>query len=315
MIEALRTELAELSEKLDRIRKIDAMVKDLQRERDDLLLRQTERKKVLLKEEAEVDRLERVTLTSIFYTILGRKDDKLRKEDQEAYTARLNYETAGRQLSHCEMHLAKLTKEKADLSGCPLQYQKVYEEIQKLLRRDPDYANRLCPLEKQLGIAESQIRELDEAIRAGHAVQQQIESIADSLDSAEGWGIGDMLGGDLISTMAKHYHLDEAQDSVEHLQKLLSRFRTELADVSLDANLGTMNADGFLRFADYFFDGLIADWTVLSRIHSSQERVQELHEQIANILSILTDKKTVQIHEKASIKNKINKMVAMAPNC
>lgn len=227
----------------------------------------------------------------------------------------MNYETAGRQLSHCEMHLAELTKEKVDLSGCPLQYQKVYEEIQKLLRRDPDYANRLCPLEKQLGIVESQIRELDEAIRAGHAVQQQIESIADSLDSAEGWGTWDVLGGGLISTMAKHSHLDDAQTSIEYLQELLSRFRTELADVSLDANLGTISTDGFLRFADYFFDGLIADWTVLSRIHSSQERVQELHEQIANILSILTDKKTVHIHEKASIKNEINKMVAMAPNC
>ncbi|MDF3000334.1 MAG: hypothetical protein K0Q48_453 [Bacillota bacterium] len=314
MIEVLRTELAELSEKLDRIRKIEAMLKNLQLERDDLLLRQTERKKALLKEESDVDRLERVTLTSIFYTILGRKDDKLRNEDQEAYSARLKYEAAERQLSDCEMHMEELKREMSSLSGCPLQYQRVFDEIQKLLQRDPNYANRLCPLEKQLGIVESQIRELDEAIRAGHAVQRQIESIADSLDSAEGWGTWDMLGGGLISTMAKHSHLDEAQTSVEYLQKLLSRFRTELADVSLDANLGTMNTDGFIRFADYFFDGLIADWTVLSQIHASQERVQELNGQIANILSTLTNKKAARIHEKASIENEISKLVATPAN-
>jgi len=33
-----------------------------------------------------------------------------------------------------------------------------------------------------------------------------------------------------------------------------------------------VNVDGFLRFADYFFDGLFADWAVLDRINQSQEQ-------------------------------------------
>ena len=102
---------------------------------------------------------------------------------------------------------------------------------------------------------------------------RQIDMIDEKLGRAQGWGTWDMLGGGLISDLAKHSNLDEAQAGAEYLQTLLSRFRTELADVRISAQTGQVNVEGFLRFADYFFDGLIADWTVLSRIHKSRESV------------------------------------------
>ena len=105
---------------------------------------------------------------------------------------------------------------------------------------------------------------------------RQIENIEGSLNSANGWGAWDMIGGGLVSGLVKHSHLDDAQAGTEHLQILLSRFHTELADVYVDAQIRAVNIDGFLRFADYFFDGLIADWFVLSRIHDSQENINQV---------------------------------------
>ena len=63
----------------------------------------------------------------------------------------------------------------------------------------------------------------------------------------------------------------------------LQRFQTELADVkvTLDTNL---NVDGFLRFADYFFDGLIADWAVKDRIGRSKEQLQRTRSEIGHAL-------------------------------
>ena len=43
------------------------------------------------------------------------------------------------------------------------------------------------------------------------------------------------------------------------------RFKTELADVEITADL-QITVDGFLKFADFFFDGLFTD---LSLIHIS----------------------------------------------
>ena len=42
--------------------------------------------------------------------------------------------------------------------------------------------------------------------------------------------------------------------------------------------------DGFLRFADYFFDGLFVDWMVLDRIQQSQAQVENTADQIKGVL-------------------------------
>lgn len=95
-----------------------------------------------------------------------------------------------------------------------------------------------------------------------------------------------MLGGGVFADMAKHGHLDDAQDYVVQLQNQLRRFRTELADVQVDGNM-QVNVEGFLRFADYFFDGLFVDWTVLDKIKQSQANVWDTMDQIQNVMSQL----------------------------
>ena len=61
---------------------------------------------------------------------------------------------------------------------------------------------------------------------------------------------------------------------------LLNKAQKAHADVQV-------NVDGFLRFADYFFDGLFADWTVLDKIGQSQDQVQSTKHQIENVLTRL----------------------------
>ena len=48
-----------------------------------------------------------------------------------------------------------------------------------------------------------------------------------------------------------------------------------------------VSVDGFLRFADYFFDGLFADWAVMDKISQSKSSVQSTKSQIESVLSRL----------------------------
>lgn len=73
---------------------------------------------------------------------------------------------------------------------------------------------------------------------------------------------------------------------METLQTQLRRFKTELADVTIDADI-QVSIDGFLRVADYFFDGIFADWAVLDQIHQSQEQVHQTRSQICGVLDHL----------------------------
>ena len=123
---------------------------------------------------------------------------------------------------------------------------------------------------------------------------------------------GDMLGGGLLTDLAKHSHMDEAQAGAEHLQVLLSRFKTELADVHITVQTGQVNVDGILRFADFFFDGLIADWTVLSRIHDSQASVSQVEEQVSSALSRLESLRRSRETEKARNEQDLEVLVQSA---
>lgn len=309
MLEDMRKELKELSGKMERKNKIESMLISLKQEEIELMEKEYELRSILAKENHDVERLQSTSITSIFYSILGRKEQQLDKELQEAFVAKLKYDVAIRQKEQCSNRKDILFKEKQELNGSDDRFRQVFSEIQVLLHSNPEYAEKLCDLERQLGEITNQLGEVDEAIAVGNACIIEIKSIEDSLSSAEGWGAWDLMGGGMISAMAKHSDLDNAQTSAEHLQVLLSSFRTELADVKIYQNMGQVNIDGFLRFADYFFDGLIADWSVLSRIHDSQKSVSQVANQVSMALEQLENIHKRNEVNKASLENEIAQLV------
>ena len=115
---------------------------------------------------------------------------------------------------------------------------------------------------------------------------QLLSAVLNSLDSAEDWGTWDMLGGGLLTTMAKHGHLDDAQAGIGWAQQCLSRFRTELADVR-DMELPQVQVGEFATFADYFFDGIFVDWYIQSRINDAQRGVEAVDSRVCEVLNRL----------------------------
>ena len=168
-----------------------------------------------------------------------------------------------------------------------MQYAYALKEKVKLLKATATpVSEKILQYEEQISGFENQKKEIREAISAGNKAKNIAEQVLSELDDAEGWGTWDLLGGGLISDLAKHSSLDDAQEEIEHLQVQLRRFKTELADVTIRAEM-QVNIDGFLRFADYFFDGLFADWAVLDKIEESQSEVKNIIKQIQAVLDKL----------------------------
>ena len=113
-----------------------------------------------------------------------------------------------------------------------------------------------------------------------------VNEVLETLDNAEGWSTWDVMGGGLMADLAKYEELDNAQKQVEQLQVELRRFKTELSDVEITADL-QVTVDNFLKFADFFFDGLFADWAVLDHINQAQSRVENTKGQIKRVLALL----------------------------
>jgi hypothetical protein len=67
----------------------------------------------------------------------------------------------------------------------------------------------------------------------------------------------------------------------------LSRFGKELNDVNMVCDLN-MDVGGFLTFADFFFDGVVADWLVQDRINEARRQVDEAIWRVQEIISRLS---------------------------
>ncbi len=128
--------------------------------------------------------------------------------------------------------------------------------------------------------------ERGEAIDVGRRALGSLRNAKRELDSARDWGIFDMLGGGLISTFAKHSKMDKAQNYLEQAKADLRNFSRELRDVEQSVDLN-INTDEFLTFADYFFDGILADWLMQDKINNARRQVDEAIRRVEYVLSSL----------------------------
>lgn len=115
-------------------------------------------------------------------------------------------------------------------------------------------------------------RELQEAIQAGEQALKSLRAAAEKLDSAKKWGIFDMLGGGFLASLVKNSKMDQAAADMTSARYDLQRFQRELKDVCVTADM-QLEVSDFLTFADFFFDGFVADYLVQSRIEEARAKV------------------------------------------
>ncbi len=269
-------------------KRLDARLRELYAQRE-TLQKQTEGLELARqKEQADVDRLEGRSLAAFFYHAVGRLDEQLDKERQEAYAAQVKYDAAARELAAVEADAASCEVRLSQLEGCEQRYETALAEKAAALRESGSAAaQELLDAEARIADLEGQLREIREAADAGEAALNAADQVLKTLDSAEGWSTWDVVGGGLLADLAKYEDLDNAQEQVEQLQEKLRQFKTELADVTIEAEL-QVSVDGFLCFADVFFDGLFADLAVMEHINDSQKKIRNTQKEIQAVLDRLT---------------------------
>ena len=279
--------LKELWRQVAEQKTLRAKLDELQAQRRALAGRLSELDRERRAEQADVDRLEGRSLAAFFFQVMGTREEKLDRERQEAYAARVRYDAAARELESVERDAAGLEARLQALAGCERRYQEaLLARVGALKAAAGPAAQELMECETRMETAQLQQQEIDEAIRAGRGARQAADAVLDALDSAAGWSRWDVVGGGLLADMAKYSRLDEAQEQVERLQVELRRFKTELADVEINADL-QVEVEGFLRFADIFFDNLLTDWAVLDHINQAGQQVQRTRRQIERVLTKL----------------------------
>lgn len=133
---------------------------------------------------------------------------------------------------------------------------------------------------------EKLLTEINEAIEAGRDAQMRLHRIQETLRSAKGWGIYDLLGGGLISGMMKRIRMEKAQQQIDELRGSLERFNSELKDVQVQCSASAELSE-WLNITDLVFDDPLSDWLSLSKIKDAKAEIDRTAEEVTALLAKL----------------------------
>ncbi|MCR5755564.1 MAG: hypothetical protein K6G30_12235 [Acetatifactor sp.] len=136
-------------------------------------------------------------------------------------------------------------------------------------------------------MTEIDVKEIREAIEAADNALEHLRSARRYLDSASNWGLLDLFGGGLISGFMKHSKMSDAEHELDNARYALQRFSKELRDVS---GYSSIHIGDFLTFADFFFDGFVADILVQSKISDGKRQCDEAIRRVEVIRGELRNK-------------------------
>lgn len=279
-------ELFQLKERVEEKKRLETQLKKTLHDYSKTKERLEQLSAQLKKELNDVKQLEDGGITSLFYSILGNKVEKLDKERQEYLAAKLKHENCINELNKLEIEINRIKSKVTELGDPETMYKTLLnsKSAQLKLIRDDRFIKYESLIENHL----RQKSELNEAIEAGEMALKGLRLAIQALRKAKNWGIYDMVGGGLLATAVKHSKMDEAKSLIQDVQVWLRKFKRELSDVNIVTNEDlTIQLSSFSTFADYFFDNLIFDWVVQDKINRSLEGCETICKQVLELVTQL----------------------------
>jgi len=232
----------------------------------------------------EVRRLSRPGVTGIAAALRGRRG-AMREDAAVALSrneARLAKASAG--LGAAEAEARALEDELPALIAAQQRVMLVMEEKrQAILTSGGRAREELVALAPRIEAAASRQREITEALAAGEVARAALRQLLDTLSSARSWGVADLVGGGMITSLAKHSKLGAARGHARRVTEAMAHFQRELGDV--DATALSPDIGRLATFTDWAVDNVVSDWFVQSRIEKARDRV---HETLRSVEAALT---------------------------
>ena len=274
----------ELKTKLKKIESSKQYVVTLKEQIEKMEQEIVQTKEILEKEQKDVDKLEHLSIAFVKAYFSHDQEERKAKEEKEARDAAFRYEQCVANTNALkrdyEQHMSLIQQEEA------IKKELLEEEYTLLQQMDPNASAEVTNLREQLQENRMQNKEIKEALEAGNVLKERLEFAIDKLKSAQGWGIYDIVGGGLLSSMIKHERIQEAQNMIAQIQCEIQNFNKELRDID-EYELHNIEISEGLAFMDIAFDNIFSDFFTQNKIDGSLNNVQNYAQKVDSMMKHL----------------------------
>ena len=301
MLEDINKEINQVKNEVAQKNVLENRLKELDEELHKSEFELKNLKTQLEKELDDVEKLKKLSFASIVSSLMRNKEEKLEKEEKEYLMAKIKYDNYNSKVQSLKEQISYINFRLEDLSDCEDKYSRLLQRKIALINiyGDEEIKNKLVNMEREIDSYLEEVKEIEESIVAGNRLLNEVNNAKKLLESAKTWGTIDLLGGDLLSSLAKHEKVNDAQKCFRRISNLLNDFNRELKDV----NITSLNFSTTIKSVDIFFDNIFTDITVNRQINNSYEDICNLQTKVSRILNSLKESK-----------NEINKTISIKKN-
>jgi hypothetical protein len=228
------------------------------------------------KEDRDVAKLEGGGFGALISGLAGNKEDKLARERAEAAAARQRVSGQRSRLEWLTTDLSATDQSLAEIGNPHHELAALLARKERSLVESGDPRGReLADVAARLSTCAADLREHQEAHRAGVVAGQAVGQVLSCLGGARGASTWDMFGGGGLADMVEHSHLQRADEAAWHAQRALDTFSRELADIGVAAGPQLPKVDT-RWFVDAFFDNIITDALKHQRIARTADAVRQI---------------------------------------
>lgn len=228
---------------------------------------------------AALAKLEGFGFARLFHALRGDRRQRLDQERAKLREAQLAHDA-------CDAELTPLLDERARIDAELRDAGRADARLGELLRvkaaaieaRGGHAAERLLQSARLLGDLGVRERELEQAVAVGRSALVELEAAEAALRGARSWGRIDLIGGGLLSGMAKHSRIQLARHHAERAKTRLCEFVERLRGDGSEAPRVHIEVGVLAKLGDLFLDCMISDWLVQSQIASALVRVEHAFE-------------------------------------
>jgi len=280
-------------------RKLPGHIEALEKDRSRLNKQLRHLKRVLKKEEADVNKLQRFSVKSLFYRFLKSQERQLEIELQEYVVAALRYNECLEALELLEFELAVLEQKVEEIPQLENHLDRLLIQKERLLKQDfPEIATLLHALDLKVLQHANAVNEVDEALKAGMRARAQLRKLTKELGRVRQWGhwSNDLSQGRL----ARKTVADRAYKTAIVAQANLKSFERELHDVFNQLHIAdSFNLDSFENFLNSLYDTMITDWMMQRNLRYTSSNVSS---SIAKVDRLLMSLKQVKQEKRERIR-------------
>lgn len=295
----LYDKFCKLCEELAIKNRIDPILAELYAKRDKLEAELNALRAALQKEQTDVDKIEGVTLSSVFYTVIGQKDRKLEKEKSEAAAAEEAFSASQSELSELNGEIKKYEHELRTVRGCDLRYGRLLPQILDEIKSiDSPTAKAVIDTFDSLTRIEEKIQKFDDELELCR------EAMTNAIDAQKSITKAYNYSQKKTYANAKYKHrlnqrilrtLIQSQPIVNELCRQISKIDTDLVGFRINFEEEIVQKSSYTNINEckIQIDGIIPQIEqIKSKLISARdrwakvadERRTELHEQIKAVL-------------------------------